>query len=174
MSGGRAALRERLIEMAKSAREQQADNGTDERKVLTGQLREAEADLKLLTANMGRATDDAAYKAIETIFSNKRLEIDQLQRQLDKLTRGRPRSTGTDGVQNEVDRALALFDEIDVLAADDAAREAMRPLFRRLNLNLWLNFSDGRKGSRGPSVDRRDDHNRRRAAAAPAVRRKWR
>ena len=174
MSGGRAALRERLIEMAKSAREQQADNGTDERKVLTGQLREAEADLKLLTANMGRATDDAAYKAIETIFSNKRLEIDQLQRQLDKLTRGRPRSTGTDGVQNEVDRALALFDEIDVLAADDAAREAMRPLFRRLNLNLWLNFSDGRKGSRGPSVDRRDDHNRRRAATAPAVRRKWR
>jgi hypothetical protein len=39
-----------------------------------------------------------------------------------------------------------------VLAADDAAREAMRPLFRRLNLNLWLNFTEGRKGSRAVRV----------------------
>src|SRR3954470_47372 len=103
MLGGREALRERLVSIAKSARERRADNGTDERKVLTQQLREADADLKLLTANMGRAADDAAYKAMERLFSSKRLEIDQLQRQRDKLTRGRPQSSRTDGVQNEVD-----------------------------------------------------------------------
>ena len=39
-------------------------------------------------------------------------------------------------VDAEVERALALFDQIDALAADEAARGALRQMFRRLNLNL--------------------------------------
>ena len=55
-------------------------------------------------------------------------------------------------VDAEVERALALFDQIDALAADGAARGALRQMFRRLNLNLWLSFGEGRKGKRAVRV----------------------
>ena len=43
---------------------------------------------------------------------------------------------------------MELFDEIDLIATNADARTAMRPAFKRMNLNLWLSFADGRKGER--------------------------
>ena len=47
---------------------------------------------------------------------------------------------------------MGLFEQIETLAADDEARGALRSLFERLNLNLWLSFDEGRKGSRAVRV----------------------
>ena len=84
------------------------------------------------------------YDLIKPLVHEKRREVDDLRGQLAKHPAPAPRRADVDA---EVERALALFDQIDALAADEAARGALRQMFRRLNLNLWLSFGEGRKGS---------------------------
>jgi YD repeat-containing protein len=167
VSGGHHALRRRLVELAKIAREQQPDSTGDEAQVLAARLRDAEAELELLTLNLGRAHDQAEYDAVKRLFHAKRQELAGLRRELDKMNPRQAASDGDEGDEAEIEKALAVFDQIQSLAADDGAREALRPLFRRLNLNLWLNFGGRPQGQpRGPGSDRRDDHCRRCGAAA--------
>ena len=58
MYGGRDALRTRLTEIAKAAREQKPDDRADERLVLAALLCDAEGELELLTANLARRGPD--------------------------------------------------------------------------------------------------------------------
>jgi hypothetical protein len=66
--GGRDAIRERIERIAKAAGEQRADRAGGEAEVLAARLGEAEEHLQLLTTNMGRATEAAAFAAIQTQF----------------------------------------------------------------------------------------------------------
>ena len=43
---------------------------------------------------------------------------------------------------------MELFDRLELMTKDRDARAALRPAFKRLNLNLWLSFGGGRDGKR--------------------------
>src|SRR5688572_32390843 len=63
------------------------------------------------------------------------LAIPRIREQLDKLSGPSPSPMpAADGVDAEVAKAVALFEQIDAVTTDADAREALRPLFRRLNL----------------------------------------
>jgi len=148
MYGGRDALRTRLTEIAKAAREQKPDDRADERLVLAALLCDAEGELELLTANLARAADLTENNAIKPLFHRKRHEVSELRALLETMGPSEPAVDGSEGDDAEVERALALFEQIEMLASEDGARQALRPLFQRLNLNLWLNFGEGNKGKR--------------------------
>lgn len=86
--------------------------------------------------------------AIKPLFHRKRQEHANLRRELEKMKNAGRAVNDGGSVDDDVDKALTLFEQIELLAPDKGAREALRPMFGRLNLNLWLNFGQGRKGKR--------------------------
>jgi hypothetical protein len=50
--------------------------------------------------------------------------------------------------EDEIQGALKVLDDIMVVAKNPAARAAIPELLEKLNFNLWLNFREGKKGTR--------------------------
>ena len=48
----------------------------------------------------------------------------------------------------QVGMALSLFDELQSVLSDPAARAALQGLLEKINLRLWLTFGEGTKGKR--------------------------
>ena len=91
--------------------------------------------------------------ALRPRFHAKRQEVERALRHVGELKRrAEVGSAGRTGIDEEVGKALALFDDIERLAAEPAARAEVRPLLQRLNVNLFLTFAEGRKGKRAVRV----------------------
>ena len=74
-------------------------------------------------------------------------------------------------VDAEVEAALAVYDDIEVVTKDAAARAEIPRVLEALNLRLWLNFGEGKKGKRAIRVlKRRLDHDGRGGIADAPVR----
>ncbi len=151
MAGGRERLHERLLELARVRREKPLDQFESERLTLERRLADLERDLEFTKANLGRAKDDDEYDAVSSQYRGAKAELVRVREQLAKIAPA-ARPEQAQSPEAEAELALALFDSIEQVAQNPEARAEIRQLIQRLNLNLWLNFSAGKKGTRDVRV----------------------
>ncbi len=144
-AGGREALWARLLEKAQRAASDRGPVAASDLDRLSGQLAKARQDLERISKNLAMALDEAENQAIKPLFREKRAEVDRLTQEMEKCA---TTSTRAPGVQDEVDAALGLFDQIVRIVEDPQARPAIRPLLVKLNVRIWLNFKEGLKKTR--------------------------
>ena len=159
--GGRAALRSRLLEIARRSRGGEGADGADARpanpaqeelRAVEVQLAERERDLGLLTANLGRSRDAEVLEILTRQYHEAKAAAERLRRRAEALrTRlgGGGGGVGDGGEEAEVDSALGLYDQLErLITGGDGVREEVRALLGRLNLNLWLSFGGEQRGKR--------------------------
>jgi DNA invertase Pin-like site-specific DNA recombinase len=149
-TGGRERLSQRLQELSRIQQLAAPAVVESERALMDARLADLREELELRTRNLGRAKDDAEYDAMSGQFRRVKEEIERVSARLATLCTAAAAEVGD--ADAEVAKALALYGELEQLTADEAAREAIRTMATRLNLNLWLSFSAGKKGKRDVRV----------------------
>jgi hypothetical protein len=84
--------------------------------------------------------DDARYEALATEFDRLRSEVAMAEGQLE-AKRKTIRASADAGVDQQVNAALGLLDDICRVASDDRARTEINPLLTKLGVRLGLNFT---------------------------------
>ena len=142
--GGREALEQRIRAIAEA---ESADEPIVDNKKLIAQ---AKAEVTKLKSNVAMATknlmleDDEELKAdMKQQYSDLKRELAEAKERLNKLTEVTAVSRSND---EEVERALALYDEIMRVTNDPDARKDIQPLLASIGLNVGLNFTEGTKG----------------------------
>ena len=144
--GGREALRKKLIGIAAAAADNRPKVVQHELQILQDRLHSLEQEVELLGTNLGRAQDNDEYKIISRQFREKRDEAASVRGKIGQI---QPTNRAQDfNPADEAEKALQLFDQIELIAKHPESRAALRPLLKKLNLNLWLSFIEGTKGSR--------------------------
>ncbi len=154
--GGREALRNRLMRMAAAPHVETSDTlAQKELHRVQQQLVEAEEELKVIGRNMARARNNEAYKLMEAEFAAQQARVDRLRQERDHArpaAADRPQDVDPEA---QVELALSLYDELEKIVNDPAARAAIPGLLDRINLRLWLNFAEGQNALRRPFRPRR-------------------
>lgn len=142
-AGGRDALRARLLT---NARAEQTSPPVEPPRLreIQRRLSAAEVELSKIQRNFARAQDDEELKLFRNEMASQKAIIEAIRCEQQSAQAPRPMVD----VEQEVERALSIYDEITRLADNPAARAGLPALLDRLNLRLWLNFGDGLKGNR--------------------------
>ena len=150
MAGGVGALRERLGELARDSNRPHVDPKQLELQGLKSRLDGLEQELDLVKNNLARAKNNAVFEAVSEQFQLKDAEVKRVRQKVADLQAQvqAPVTVGT--IDQEIDRAVDLFQRIEKVASDQGARNEIRPLLQRLNLNVWLKFTGGIKGNKMP------------------------
>jgi hypothetical protein len=91
--------------------------------------------------------DEARYQAIAAEFDRIRSEVLEREKELESLKRMAPSSTQATE-EEEVEAAMAVFDDITRIATDDRARGEINPLLVKLGLRLGLSLAPAIKGKK--------------------------
>lgn len=151
MCGGRTALRQQLLERATGDEHPQGQTLNNELELSERHLAGLEVELKTIGRNLARATDDAIFAVVQGEYRDKQAEVERARHQVERL-RNEAVETPALTPEEEVDAALQLFDEIERVAIDPAARAEIPQLLGKLNLNLGLRFAETTKGDRTTRV----------------------
>ncbi len=147
--GALEGLRSRLASLAAADQAESAPN-SQELKIqeLETSLLTAERELGTIKHNLARtAGQDFFQSAIAEEYTTQREKASGIQARLTEAKASRPRQQKRNP-GDEVQAALALFDQLEVVSTDPTARASAAKLFETINLRLWLNFRDGVKGKR--------------------------
>jgi len=147
LCGGREALRRRLEQLAAVPSAAPVNPLAAERRLAEQRLAEVEGELRTIQRNLALAANPKTLAAIEAIYSEKDVEAARLCEQVARL-QARSAQMPAATPEAEVEAALQLFDEIERVTQDPAARAEIPQLLRKINLNLWLNFGAAQRGKK--------------------------
>jgi hypothetical protein len=147
MCGGRAALRQQLLERATGGTQPQNTALSNELELTERHLAGLEVELKSIGRNLARAAADAIFAVVQGEYRDKQAEVERARQQVERL-RTQEVAAPVLTPEEEVDAALQLFDEIERVATDPTARAEIPQLLGKLNLNLGLRFVETAKGDR--------------------------
>jgi DNA invertase Pin-like site-specific DNA recombinase len=145
--GGRAELRDRLTKLATTEGGSQVSNRERELELAEKRLQSLEQDLKIISKNLARA-DDTVYAVVETEYKSAKREIDQHQQRIGTLRAQVENEQDRRGPEDQVERALALLDQLERVAANPEAREELSELLAKLDFRIALRFGPNRQKAR--------------------------
>lgn len=147
-AGGREALAARLRELARDAGPAHPD--ADEAFRRAGvQAAAAASEYERVGRNFALAQNDEERRIFRETLSDLRAKHLELEAHVRRLKAAVQPSAAPDAA---VEEALALYDEIGQVGGEPEARRRIPALLSRMNLRLWLNFTQGRKGARAVRV----------------------
>jgi Recombinase/Recombinase zinc beta ribbon domain len=144
--GGRAELRQRLMKLARSAGGPHASNRQRELELAETRLRNLEQDLKIISKNLARAED--SFPDVKAEYDSAKREIHQHQQRLDQLRGQVAKETDGRSPEDQVERALALLDQLERIAANPDAREGVSEVLMKLDFLIGFRFAANRPGAR--------------------------
>jgi hypothetical protein len=136
--GGRAELRNRLTRLANTEVGSQVSNRERELQLAEQRLQNLEQDLKSISRNLARA--DAMYPVVKAEYESARLEIDQQQQRIGNLKAQVETEPDRRSPEDQVERALALLDQLDRIAADPDARAEASEVLTKLDFLIAFRF----------------------------------
>lgn len=148
----RAGNRERLRALLeKRARQAVGENGPNPADLAISRLEAGLGELRAQLGNVQRRMaiepDEARYQALGAEFDRIRAEVADLERGL--VSQSRASSSGASRtVEEEVEAAMAVFDNITRITTDERARGEINSLLVRLGMWLGLNFIAAIKGKK--------------------------
>jgi DNA invertase Pin-like site-specific DNA recombinase len=144
--GGRAELRNRLTKLAMTEGGSQVSNRKQELELGERRLQNLEQDLKIIAKNLARS--DEMYAVVKAEYESVRREIDQHQQRLGSLRAQVEREQGRSGPGDQVERALALLDQLERVAAHPEAKEGVSELLAKLDFLVAFRFAPNRLKAR--------------------------
>lgn len=151
LAGG-PANRQELKDLLWQHAQLEAESGVDDHQEtavagLKARMAELEELIPVIQHRMGRERDERVYAALRTEFTEIESEKSDLEERIrdlgDRQNSKQPRTPA-----DEVDAALALFDEIVRVVTDDEARAEIPQMIRRLGIWVGLRFCEGLKGKK--------------------------
>ena len=146
LAGGREQVRRRL-EAGSDNKRRKAEKTTAQREAefLEAKRRQQVLDLETIERRMAVEGDEDRYKAIARQFDLLRKELRDTEAKIGSLGQ---ETTAVRTVEEDVDEAMRLFEEITALTEDQASRLKIGEIVRRIGLRIGLNFSAGIKGTK--------------------------
>ena len=146
--GRREKLRAKLMERAQRGAYPETDSSTDELKRLDIQIRDLDTQKETIEYRMARERDDALYAALsrqfQAVFNDRR----SLQARLEEL-KNRPTIVyARTSIEDQVDGAMSLLDQIALVAGNPEARQDAASLLNRIGLRICLRFAPAVKGKK--------------------------
>jgi DNA invertase Pin-like site-specific DNA recombinase len=146
--GNRDQLRQALLERARQAQPDRlpspAEAGVH---VLEERCEQLRSEWAVVQRRMAREKDDARYEAMAAEFDRIRQELASAEKELQGKPSHQTR-TAAWTPEEEVDKALAVLDDVERITADGSARADVNPLLRRLGVRLGLTFGSAVKGKK--------------------------
>jgi hypothetical protein len=102
--------------------------------------------LKIIAKNLARS--DEMYAVVKAEYESVRREIDQHQQRLGSLRAQVEREQGRSGPGDQVERALALLDQLERVAAHPEAKEGVSELLPKLDFLVAFRFAPNRPKAR--------------------------
>ena len=146
LAGGREQVRRRLEERS-DGKLQAAEKTIAQREAefLEAQRRRQVLDLETIERRMAVERDDERYAAISRQFDLLGKELRDTEAKIGALSQ---ETAAARTVDEDVDDAMQLFEEITALADDEASRIKTGEIARRIGLRIGLNFAAGVKGTK--------------------------
>jgi hypothetical protein len=144
--GGRAELRNRLTKLAMTESGSQVSNRKQELELGERRVQNLEQDLKIIAKNLARS--DEMYAVLKAEYESVKREIDQHQQRLGSLRAQVEREQGRSGPGDQVERALALLDQLERVAAHPEAKEGVFELLTKLDFLVAFRFAPNRPKAR--------------------------
>lgn len=146
--GNREKLRALLEERARHEADHEQPTAADhEVGHLEATLGEKRTQLITVQRRMATEQDDNRYEALCTEFDRIRSEASEVETRLE--SRRKVSMAGSRGsMQQEIEAAMALFDDINRISTDERARAEINPMLVRLGLRLGLTFTSAIKGKK--------------------------
>src|ERR1700685_4347315 len=138
---GRREIRERLTQLAARQGGSHSDQHRCELDRAEERQRSLERDLRVIGANLARQIDDDVFAMIEAEFKAKKWEVDCHNQRLLALRAQIERANGSATPLEDVGRALALFDQLERITNDLAARADIAELLGKLSFLMGLRFA---------------------------------
>lgn len=106
-----------------------------------------EKDIKAISRNMARASDDVIARALENEYRNASTELDKIKENVNQLEalQAHKKLTGPD---SQIDSALAIFDNIRMVVTDPASRVRINPMLKEIGLKIGLRYETRIKGKK--------------------------
>ena len=147
--GAHNKLREKLLERAVTARnaEDLPDPRGDVLQRLRSQAQTLDDELATVKRNLAIEKDDELREVVREEYRRIKAEHDKVTAELADLEVHHTNSTNG-SPEDEVDAAMALFDEMHCVCEDKNARADMASLVQKLGVRIGLNFVEGIKGKK--------------------------
>ena len=114
---------------------------------LTAPLAELQSQLEVVSRRMAKEDDDARYEAIAREYDRLHREVRSIEAAL--KSERRASAPGRDApVQDEVEAAMSLLDDIQRITSDEEARAEINPLLEVLGVRVGLTFGASIKGKK--------------------------
>ena len=143
--GARESLRRKLVELASGNMNKNDDDAESQAQVLRDRIQGLERQKTVIKRNSLLAEDPELRAEAEKLFRETRSQIESLQRELLQIAKN---TSNNDEPNREVDKAMALFDDLRRAVHDDVSRGQMPGLFDRLGIRIGLHFVDAVKKTR--------------------------
>ena len=143
--GHRDRLRELVAERARRDRVEPDKGPGPEESTAVARLAALRGDLERTRRRLASETDDVLYKALRIEYKRLDAEIDEAEKAVQSARRTRPAAPAKP-IEEEVDAAMGLMDDIGRVASDESARAEVRGLLAVLGLRIGLTFGDAVKG----------------------------
>ena len=150
--GGREALREQLHKLARGCTAPAAPKVADDLQVIAQRVAGLEAEAQAIGRNLARSKDDEEMELFRAEHAAVKGQLQRLTSEYERQRAHYNDQAAADDVDAEVEAALAVYDDIEVVTKDFAARAEIPRVLEALNLRLWLNFGEGKKGKRAIRV----------------------
>ncbi len=138
----------RLIEeRARRERVEPASGPIDREAALVATLARREADLEVIGRRMATEADDGRYEAIAHEYDRVRDEVGATKDAL-AAVRSSMAAAPTTTIEEEVESAMTLLDDVARIAGDEAARADINRVLGMLGLRIGLTFGDAVKGKK--------------------------
>ncbi|GMU34732.1 MAG: hypothetical protein AMXMBFR20_26040 [Planctomycetia bacterium] len=145
--GGRAALKKELEKLAFQEAEKSPTREIQRQTHLERELKSSQEELRQIEENLARAPNEKTFNIILAKHEDQEKRIRKLKVELEHENATANRAKDFDP-SAEVDRALALFDRLDVIESDRTARMNLRETIDEIDMKIGLYFKDGLKGTK--------------------------
>ncbi len=147
-AGGREALRAKIEKLAEAEINRRPIAEEEELRFAERRLYTLQSDLEVIGRNMALAGTEAVFKAVEEQFHAKQAEAEKAQAYLEQLAASRNRVDSETSLDQQIEAAMTLCDDIDRITCEPEARSEIAGIIRKLNLRMWLTFRANPRGKR--------------------------
>ena len=114
---------------------------------LERELSIAEDQLQLISKNLARASDERVFAIVRAEFESQESHVQDLKEQIIAGQMSAREATRFDPT-SEVEKALELFDRMELIATNETARPYLRTLLNDIGFQIGLYFGAGVKGTK--------------------------
>jgi len=147
--GGRHQLRERLEQLARLNVAHPSELHRRGREIGEQRVQQLKSELSVIQANLALAKTASVLEAIAAEFEKKKADLALAERHVADLAAKQAAASAPRTPQDEVDAAMAMFDQLEQIVKTPETRERVAGLLRKISFMMGIKF-DKNKIARRP------------------------